>query len=214
MKEIEKILIGFRKEYLETNSEFLDEFGWDELRKRIGGEKPRLPLGYYGRFLTLSGIIIFVIIFSGFIKVAWASLPGQTLYPVKRLGEQIVLTVTNKKDIQIEERADEIIDISKQARENEKQMDQAIKEYQESVEKVKKEAEKSEGRKDAINKKIEEQEEKVKEIIEKNKNRNKEIQENIDSMEEKLKEISPDKVEEDKDGDETTFSFGEKDIRP
>lgn len=201
MKEIEKILIEFRKNYQETNSEFLDEFGWDELRKRIGGEKSRIPLGYYGRFLTLSGIIIFVIIFSGFIKAAWASFPGQPLYPVKRLGEQIVMTVTNKKDIQIEERADEIIDISKQSRENEKQMDQAIKEYQESVAKVKKEAEKSEDRKDAIIKKIEEQEEKVKEIIEENENRNKEIKKNIDNMEEKLKEISPDKADEDKDED-------------
>ena len=47
MNEIEKLISKNKENYQNTSSEYLDEFGWDELRKRIGGENPRLPLGYY-----------------------------------------------------------------------------------------------------------------------------------------------------------------------
>ena len=176
MREIERKLRNLKRDYQSLNSEYLEEFGWDNLRKRIEGKDiSGLHARYQGRFLYITGAVFVLILFSGFVKVASASLPGHVLYPIKRLGEKIYLSVVKKPEMQIENRAEEIINLSKQKEKNEKQMEQALQEYQDSVEKIKKETEKMQEKRQEIKRKIEEQEEKIREVIDRQKEKGDEM---------------------------------------
>lgn len=133
-----KLLDQLKQTYLQTQpSKRLVKFGWVNLKILLLDKEQEQILFIrqnFARFMVLS-ITAFVVVFGSFftlIQAAQAALPGEPLYPVKRLSETIVSTVSRSSQIEVENRASEILDISKKQNQSEF-LDKTVEEYQKAV---------------------------------------------------------------------------------
>lgn len=128
-------LNSLKKEYEKTEATLhLKSSGWEELSRQVNP----IPVkrSYWLRNL---GIVfaVFVIFLLGTYKIALAALPGDVLYPVKLLSEDLIQRASGSNQVVIDHRADEIIGLSKEQEVNSQNLDQVVTEYKDQVEQAK-----------------------------------------------------------------------------
>lgn len=116
-------------------------YGWLEVRDKLEKKvRPRDILVWFLLRPTAAfalAILLLVGGAAGLIARAQESLPGETLYPVKRLYEDIALAVTGDNEIKVEGRAQEIIILSQREQQDSKKLKEAVIEYEVTVAEVK-----------------------------------------------------------------------------
>ncbi|MBI2601338.1 hypothetical protein HYW42_05310 [Candidatus Daviesbacteria bacterium] len=166
MKFEEKLKL-VKKTYLDINPPAsLVEYGWQALKAEL--ETPKPPIRSVLKFrLFLAGFagLIFLIFSFGVVQASQKALPGDPLYPVKKVTESIEVYVSGDKHVKVGKRAEEVI----QAVEDKKDqgvVGETIKNYQDEVLKTKKDAEKS-GEEQKLKQKLESQEQQFNDVIKK-----------------------------------------------
>src|SRR3989344_5774254 len=173
--EIEKYLEKIKREYLKTKpSEGFEKGAWQKLAKELPEQERKMPISFIVRRTVLFAVILIAFIAFGMftlMEIAQASLPGEPLYPVKRLYENIAFTKPSTKKIKVERRG------------------------QESIEEAwKKTSEKEE---EELREVLEDHEKRFREIIEENSGSKFEIEEAIEiNHQGQTEEIKREKVEE------------------
>lgn len=165
----EKKLEQLKNSYLrnEPSEEFLSE-GWNVVKMRLGDQEGSKKTSmFYKHGIMFAGVILIMILgsFFGLVKVAQGALPGEPLYSVKRISEEVI-SVIAKPEIKVENRAQEIIDMVEKQK-DQKKLEKTVEEYKENVEKEKEKVSKSEKGKDKLSKKLKKHEEDFEKIINK-----------------------------------------------
>lgn len=133
--KIQEYLDSLKKEYGKTEATLhLKSSGWEELSRQIN--PPEITKSYWLRNL---GIVfaVFVIFLLGTYKIALAALPGDILYPVKLLSENIIQKASGNNQVVIDHRADEIIGLSKEQKVNSQNLERVVTEYRDNVDQAK-----------------------------------------------------------------------------
>lgn len=201
--EIEKYLEKIKKEYLKTTpSRKFEELGLNKLLSSLPDREKRRPLAFIARrSVAFAVILIAAIAFGMFtiIQVAQAALPGEPLYPIKRLYEDLTLNKPFQKKEKVERRAQEIIDLVNKKKDGEA-LKETVRDYQETVDEVKKETSGKE--ESAFRKALQEHEEKFKDTIGNNPESKDEVEKAIESTRRgKEDEVKEEKTEENKSGE-------------
>lgn len=160
---LEEQLESLRKEYIgQPTPVYLSQDGWRGLLTQLPGRRTTLVPILLRRALIFASIV--VLLSGSLLTAAQAATPGNPLYQIKLLSEDIVVLITGRDELKIERRAQEVIDLSSDSSEH---LDEATIEYQEAIRESK-----PEGQESAVNQKfkqtLEKQEEKFKKAIEKN----------------------------------------------
>ncbi len=210
--DIEKRLKKFKRAYLETEpSEKFIKDGWQELQeKKRQLELIQAKSGFFNfRAFAVTTLIIFILLggLGGVVGAAQNSLPGETLYAVRRLSEDAVSKVSGNTLIRVEGRAKDIVGLSKKGRSQES-VRKAVEEYNAAVN----EASRSGKYAEEIEKKLEDQEKEFEEI--RSGPEDEEINEAIEisrSGRDENRQDEEDKIEEEKDDEDRSGSnSGEK----
>lgn len=146
---MKKELKNLKKAYLslEPPRELL-EHGWGALEKEL---EENDAFSFVPRFLSIP--LVFVILFfllagGGLVYASQHSLPGEPLYPIKRLSEKAFIAVSADKTSQVDKRAQEVV-IATEKKNNDQETREAVKEYEKSIKEVKHDLEAKEiGRKE------------------------------------------------------------------
>lgn len=150
---IEEKLENLKKDYIKTRlPDYLIYDGWRELSLRLETRRSLLP-----RVLpkTLALIALMIFISAGVVTSAQAAKPGQALYPIKILSENVYAQVTGNQQFKIERRAQEVIETS----DNGESFDEAIKLYEQTIDEAgDKSKDAQEEEKERLREKLEEQE--------------------------------------------------------
>ncbi len=171
MENIENL----KKIYLKTPIP-KDLSDWEQVKTRLE-EKPRLSLSTYFQ----KGAFAFAVVLISLTTVAvgaQAAKPGDTLFPVRVMSDQIKAKITNTPSVPVEKRAQDIIDVSKSPS---PRLDQAVTAYQKALDKSTQEVNKNnvitqeENLKDTLSK----QEQKLEEVKKKNPDSSKKLDEAI-----------------------------------
>ncbi|MBI2196660.1 hypothetical protein HYU45_03545 [Candidatus Daviesbacteria bacterium] len=135
--DIEKKLKDFKRIYqaTEPSGHFL-EHGWQDLQDKkrqleLIGAKRSL---FYLRPFATATLMVFILagVLGGVVRASQNSLPGEVLYPVKRISEEVASTVSGNKLIKVEGRANDIVELSRKGR-NSKRIQKAVGEYKTAV---------------------------------------------------------------------------------
>lgn len=167
--KINSQLKQIRKDYqaIEPPSEF-KKYGWLALRSKIEAYERRrftfLPIFTHNIVFATITIVLLGGGFIGLVKASQSSLPGDTLYPVKRLSETVTTAILRGQQIRLEKRAEEVVGVAKE-KDDPALLEETVKKYQEAVSKTKQEVEKS-GKKDEFQKKLKRQEQQFKDVSE------------------------------------------------
>lgn len=132
----EQNLRKFKKIYLETgpSQEFLED-GWRDLQEKIAHtEQNRARFWmYYSRPVVFAIILIFILGSSiGLVKASASSLPGEPLYPLKRLSEDTISLTTGNNLVKVDHRAKEIVKLNEDKKGSGK-LQKAVEEYKTAV---------------------------------------------------------------------------------
>lgn len=133
---IEKNLRKFKKVYLETepSQEFLEE-GWQDLQGKIDHTEQtrRRFYAFYSRPVVFATMLIFILgSFVGLVGASGNSLPGEPLYPLKRLSEDTISLTTGNNLVKVDNRAKEIIKLSEDKKGSSK-LQKAVEDYKTAV---------------------------------------------------------------------------------
>ena len=142
-------------------------------KKEILGEEPEvkwstiletLPRLIFGQKFALAGVVSFVILFGLFLS-AQSSLPGDLLYPIKKITEKsraVFVSEEEKPTVQLELANKRLEELTKIAEQNQvKKLAPAIEEYQKSVTQAAKSLKKVTQKVIQETKKLEENKEKI-----------------------------------------------------
>lgn len=163
----EKYLEKIKKEYLKINpSPEFESFGWESL-SLSAQDATRTFKNYMARaVLITSAVMVFLSAFMfGLIQAAQASLPGEPLYPIKRLYEDIIFNKPEQKKEKAKERVSEIIEAVNRKKDK-KTIEKSINEYKKTIQKAEKGI--SGDDKDDLRKSLKEQEKRLREEIKDN----------------------------------------------
>ena len=167
--KIEKQLKQIRKSYLKIKPPSdLVKYGWLALSKEIQvQENRRNPfMLLLGRGMVFAAMLIFLLSggLIGLVKASQNTLPGDVLYPLKRLSESVTSAISKDKQIKVEKRAEEVVGVAKQKNDPVVLKD-AVKDYQKAVSKTQQEVEKS-GKKEEFQNKLKKEEQQFKDVSE------------------------------------------------
>lgn len=187
---IEEQLTNLKNDYQSTQlPSYLIYDGWPKLRLQLAGRKTGFFPAYFKKALIFAVLLLLVLVTTA--KVSQAAKPGDKLYPVKLATENIESLVTGRQTNKIENRAQEIINISKSSDNN---LDAAVKRYEDAVDASKNNT--SDKNKQELKNTLRDQEEKLRET----QSRDREDQELIDKAAEKTREVRGD-IKGEKDND-------------
>lgn len=144
---IEDQLKQIRKKYLSVKPpQDLEQYGWLALRKEIEAQEGRRfkVLPAFARSFTFMTIAVVILgaVLVGLVQASQGSLPGDSLYPLKRFSETAVIIVSGDKQIRVEKRAEDVIGVAEEKKDA-VLLKEAIKEYQKAVLETKQEIDKS-----------------------------------------------------------------------
>lgn len=163
-----------RKDYLSvTPPERVRLYGWLELQDKLNKKfSVREAFVWFmvrpAVAATLAVLVLLVGTASIFVS-AKGSLPGETLYPVKRLYEDVASAVSGNEQIKIEGRAQEIIVLSQKEEEDTQKIKEAVVEYEMTVAKVEKKVE--EGQTEEFKEQLEKNRKEFEQIYSKSKSK-------------------------------------------
>lgn len=148
-----------RKNYIKSSVGDVDQ-SWADLQTRL----PAQQHFYLPKSRSKTLIIAAVLLTLASVQTIEAAKPGQLLYPVKLLSDEVIAEISGKLDYKVNRRAQEIIDLSEG---NSSNLEEAQTQYQQTLEDVKREAQKS-GRQEQFDKILEQQQQQFEKAIEKN----------------------------------------------
>lgn len=135
---IEQELKNIQKVYLKTepSKKFIEQ-GWQDLQGKIehmGKIKYRSAFSYL-RPVAFAVLAIFILAgsFTGLTQASQKALPGEPLYPIKRLSENLISAASGNNLAKVDNRAQEIVDLTKKGKEGQEQLKQTVEEYKEEV---------------------------------------------------------------------------------
>ncbi|MBI4038003.1 hypothetical protein HY382_03090 [Candidatus Curtissbacteria bacterium] len=108
----------------------LSEGGWLELVGKLN-KKPRRFFPIFFR-LVLTSFVMLILAGAGLVKLSQASVPGDALYSVKRLSEDLVVEITGDVKKKVEFRANEVLKVA--GEKDEETLKKATDEYKKAVE--------------------------------------------------------------------------------
>lgn len=126
-------LNNLKKIYLSTTpSKALAEGGWLELVGKLDAGR-RISKFWFlqKRFVLLSAVLLLFGMFS-LVKVSEAAAPGDLLYPVKRVAEDIGVVISGNRQAKVDARAKDIISTVEQNK-DQKTVEKATEEYKKTV---------------------------------------------------------------------------------
>ena len=136
--KLEEFFKEAKKDYLSIKPpERVSLYGWLELRDKL--DKKVWLHDFVLWFLlrpalaTALAILLLVGFAGGLAAASKNSLPGETLYPVKRVYEDIAAVVTGDNQIKLDARAQEIIILSQKEEGNSQRLKESVIEYEVSV---------------------------------------------------------------------------------
>ena len=188
---IEYYLDSARKTYIKAKvPDYLLRSGWDDLRGKLAQRENitnhrRVARGLF--FVSL--IILFT---ASVVGAAQAAKPGDKLYQVKILADDVYAGVLGKYEIKVERRAKEVIDLSTNST---AEIDKATRQYKKTLEETQKEIEES-GREEYFKQSLEAQEEKFKEEMERNPKSRDHLEEVLKQTEKTRGEVQGEKDED------------------
>ncbi len=167
--DIEEKLEKLRREYIKiAPPEGLAQRGFADLRLAMFEQRPPTfsLLAFFRRPVYLVPIFIILLGFFsvGIVNAAQGALPGDSLYKVKRVSEDVFVAITGDDQIKAERRSQEIFGLIKKGSESDL-IEKARKEYETEVLKTKGKLERSEKKKQEQEKKLEEQQKKINELL-------------------------------------------------
>ena len=129
--KIQEYLDSLKKEYKKTDATMhLKASGWEELSRQIDPTQARRRFSFRNLGLVFA---VFVIFLMGTYKIALAALPGEILYPVKLLSEDIIQKASGSNQVVIDNRANEIIGLSNEQEVNSQNLEIVVAEYKDNV---------------------------------------------------------------------------------
>lgn len=168
--EIERKLEKLRKGYIQIKPpNSLVEYGFSNLRKTMF-EKHRPLLDFsivFERQVHMIAVffVVAVIFLFGTVKVAQGALPGDFLYSVKRLSEDVIVAISGDSQFKAERRAQEIVGLIKRKKDL-NLIEKALGEYKNEVLKTKNEINKSKRREKELEEKLEKHDQEIEGAIE------------------------------------------------
>ncbi len=134
--DTEQYLKNLKKSYQESEvPEKLLSQGWQDLEEKINRLEQKKQNFYFFRPVAFAALLIIFLTgsFAGLAQASQDSLPGEPLYSVKRVSENIVSTATGNNLIKIDHRAREIIGLTKKGSENKESLEKTVDEYRQEV---------------------------------------------------------------------------------
>lgn len=156
-----------RKDYLKIKPPSdLEKYGWLALRKEIEGqEKHKLaffPVLARNAVFTILTIILLIGGSIGLVRASQNALPGDTLYPIKRLSDNFVIAISGNKQIRVEKRFQDVVGVAEK-KSNPVLLKNTVKEYQKAVSQTQQETEKPR-EKEKLQDKLKEEEQQLKDV--------------------------------------------------
>lgn len=170
---------------------------WEMLQTRLPIRQENNSRFVYRSAFLVSLLLLIVV--GGTVGAAQAARPGDILYSVKVLSDRIVAKVTNKPQVMIEKRAEELIKEAKSEEHNgtTERIKEAAKEYENAIENTKKNVKGAQVRQE-VHETIASQESKLKEVKTNNTNVEKVLKDTIEKTEKAKEAIKPTTPLEDK----------------
>lgn len=182
--DAENYLEKLRQEYIRLKpDQYFIDYGWVELLSKIENFSMDDDCKYHRYFRTVFASFATLILFISLLsiaKLARAALPGEPLYKVKRITEDIITKVSGKKQIIVENRANEIIDVAKKEEINQQILKQSVEEYKQSVIEAKEEVKDSKEESKRFQQKLQEQKKEFQQLLEKKSDIKEELEEAIE----------------------------------
>lgn len=191
--EIEKKLENLRKDFLLTKvPRQLEEQGFYNILSQLKEKKQFSTRSLWFSSTALIALLFLVSIF-GWKKVE-ASLPGDSLYSVKKLSEEFIIKATGNPQVKLENRAKEIIKAVDKSKKSKEKLKQATQNYQKEIEETDKKV-KPEKRKE-FNKNLKKHESEFKEIIQKSPSFEKDLEKAVEATKKVMEENESKKLED------------------
>ena len=183
-----------KQEYIRTSiPPYLKTEGWQNLSTKLDSQKHSPFLLFFPKTaFALAALLLFVTTAAA--KASKNAVPQSTLYPVKLAAENVVAKVTGDDSQIIENRAQEIIDISEN---DDIKLEEAVKRYEKTVDKSKQQSKNEEEKKD-LEEVLEEQRKRFKEAKREN-SKNRHLDDAIEKTNRAYDEI---KIEESNNDDD------------
>lgn len=182
---IDENLENIKFQYQNTElPQYLIYNGWADLKFKLPKQHSHFWKISLGKGLVFASICILAT--TAFISIAQASKPGDLLFPVKAFSENLRATVTGDYQQNIENRAQDVLDLSNKSQDR---LDQAIEKYQQTV-KESLEKTKNGQKSDQLNKTIEQNNQEIKRIEDRQFNRTNSIENNKSNGEVKGQKIT------------------------
>ena len=181
-------LENLKKIYLKTPipKELSD---WKQLKPRLEeGHRIYLPAYFQKGAFMFAVVLLFL---TTMVASAQAAKPGDRLFPIRILSDEIKAAITNTPSSPVEKRAQDIIDVSKSPS---PKLDQAVTEYQKALDRSTQEVNKNNGSTQEENFKntLSKQEQKLEEVKKENPDSSKKLDEAIDQTQKAQGEIKVD----------------------
>ncbi|MFZ5932545.1 MAG: hypothetical protein ACOYT7_00445 [Patescibacteria group bacterium] len=184
--KLEEFLQELKEEYWRVRPpERVSLYGWLELRDRL--EKKSTLRDIVSWLLVRPAVsvalslVLLVAGATGLVVSAKESLPGETLYPVKRFYEDIATLVSGDERLKIEGRAQEIVILSQKEEENKERLKEAVIEYGVSVAEVKERV--REDKREKLKATLKKHKEEFEKIYKESKGKREEIKKAIEALE-------------------------------
>jgi hypothetical protein len=127
----DEYLNDLKKEYSKTEATWhLKVSGWEKLSRQI--DPTEIKKNHWLKNFGIA-FAVFAIFLLGTYKMASAALPGETLYPVKLISEEIIQKVSGSNQVAIDNRANEIISLSQEQGIDNQNLEQIVADYKENV---------------------------------------------------------------------------------
>lgn len=214
--KIEDRLEKLRKDYVSIHPKHeFSQSGWQDLYARLD-TKPKLVFFFmpsFARGVVFAALFILILTAStvGLVQASRQSLPGEPLYPVKRISENVSLLIYKDPKSRVENRAQEIINLAQEEKDGNR-LQKITQEYKKTVLETKEEIQKSGKSKEEFEKILEKQEKQFEEAIKNGSSYQNQLEEAIetsrqgrDSREEE-KEDDKNKQEENKQEEDRSGS--------
>lgn len=157
-----KQLDELKKVYLSIHPQERVDESWKVLSPLLPEqERPTTRRSYRYTYFFTGMLAVVLVVSLSVAGIAQAAQPGDALYPVKVLSDKVVSTVLGKPQIQVQRRANDVINSSNKAPEN---LEKATNEYQKALNDAKQEANEQDTKKTELKNTLQQQTEKLKEV--------------------------------------------------
>lgn len=126
---IEEQLKDLKNEYQSTKApSYLIYDSWPKLRLLLTDRKDNLFSGFFKKALIFAALLLVILVTTA--KASQAAKPGDKLYAVKLATENIASIVTGNQNNKIENRVEEIINLTKN---NDGKLNDTVKRYEDTI---------------------------------------------------------------------------------